>query len=61
MSGFMMSDGLLLLRSDYLGLPFQPSDNPINGIKEILLLDGLLVTSCCSQCCLVADIGDIGT
>ena len=59
MTCLMMSDRLLFCRSYYLVLSFETSDDPVDGIKEILLVDSLLVMSCSCEGSLVADIGDI--
>ena len=59
MSGLMMGYGLLFLRSNYLVLALQTSDNPVHGIKEVLSVDFWLVATCSGKGCLIADIGNV--
>ena len=61
MSCLMMSDRLLLLRSDDLGLLLKTSDDTVNCIEEILLVNNLLILTSSSECRLVADIRYIST
>ena len=61
MTCLVMCNRFLFLRSYDLALPFQTSDDSIDGVEEILFVYGLLVMSCCCECSLVADIGYIGT
>ena len=61
MTCFMEGDGTFLLGCQDLGLFLQTSDYAVNGGKEVLLLNSLLVVSGGNQGSLVADIGYIGT
>ena len=61
MSCLMMCDRLLLLRSDDLGLLLKTSDDTVDCIEKILLVNNLLILTSSSECRLVADIRYIST
>ena len=61
MTCLVMRNGPLLLRSYDLRLSLKSSYDPVYGIKEVLLVNSVLVLSCSSKCRLVADIGDISS
>ena len=44
-----------------LVLLLQSADYAVNGIEKVLLVDFLLVVSCCDEGSLVAYVGDVGT
>ena len=61
MSCLMVSNRLLLLRSDDLGLLLKTSDDTVNCIEEILLVNNLLILTSSCESRLVADICYIGS
>lgn len=61
MSRLVVGNRLLLLRRNNLVLTLQTTDNTVDRIEEVVLLDLTLVAPRGDQGRLVADIGDIGS
>ena len=59
MTGLMVGNGPLLLHGDDFVLSLQPSDDTVNGIKEILLLYHTLVLPRGNKRSLIAHVGNV--
>ena len=57
----MDGNGLFLLLCQDFGLFLKTADDAVNGIKEILFVNGFLVVACSNECCFVAYIRDVGS
>ena len=59
MPRFMICSCPLLFGSEDGALALKTSDDPVDGIEEILTVDLLLVLPGCSQGCFIAYIGNV--
>ena len=59
MSGLVPGNGSLLLLFNDLVFLFESSNDAVNGIQKILLINDLLILSCSDQCRFVTYIGNI--